>query len=64
MLTDSINSGQIITGGAATKGNDQEITTTIKKMLIAIDDSQHRGKIIRYGLTVAEAQHSMMSCKN
>lgn len=53
MLADSINSGQI-TGGAATKGNDQDITT-IKKMLIAIDDSEHRGKIIRYGLTIAKS---------
>jgi nucleotide-binding universal stress UspA family protein len=53
MLADSINSGQI-TGGAATKGNDQDITT-IKKMLVAIDDSEHRGKIIRYGLTIAKS---------
>lgn len=37
----------------ATKGNDQD--TTIKKMLIAIDESEHRGKIIRYGLTLAKS---------
>jgi hypothetical protein len=32
-------------------GNDQD--TTIKKMLIAIDESGYRGKVIRYGLKLA-----------
>jgi nucleotide-binding universal stress UspA family protein len=55
MLTDvdGINSGQMI-GGAKTQENDEDMTT-IKKMLIAIDDSEHRGKIIRYGLTLAKS---------
>src|SRR5919202_140695 len=35
------------------EGNDQD--TTIKKMLIAIDESEHRGKIIRYGLKLAKS---------
>ena len=35
------------------KGNDED--TTIKKMLIAIDESEHRVKIIRYGLTLAKS---------
>src|SRR5919202_1899040 len=51
MLTDDMNSGQITK--VTTKGNDQD--TTIKKMLIAIDESEHRGKIIRYGLTLAKS---------
>jgi nucleotide-binding universal stress UspA family protein len=33
--------------------NDQD--TTIKKMLIAIDDSENRGKIISYGLTIGNS---------
>jgi hypothetical protein len=41
MLTDDMNSGQITE--ATTNGNDQAIT--IKKMLIAIDESEHRGKL-------------------
>jgi nucleotide-binding universal stress UspA family protein len=52
MLTDGMNSGQI-TEVTTAKGNDQDIT--IKKMLIAIDESEHRGKIIRYGLTLAKS---------
>jgi nucleotide-binding universal stress UspA family protein len=51
MFTDDMNSGQITE--ATTNGNDQAIT--IKKMLIAIDESEHRGKIIRYGLTLAKS---------
>jgi nucleotide-binding universal stress UspA family protein len=35
------------------KGNDED--TTIKKMLIAIDESEHRIKIIKYGLTLAKS---------
>jgi nucleotide-binding universal stress UspA family protein len=35
------------------KGNDED--TTIKKMLIAIDESEHRGKIIKYGLKLAKS---------
>ncbi len=35
------------------KGNDED--TTIKKMLIAIDESEHRVKIIKYGLTLAKS---------
>ncbi len=35
------------------EGNDED--TTIKKMLIAIDESEHRGKIIKYGLTLAKS---------
>jgi nucleotide-binding universal stress UspA family protein len=35
------------------KGNDED--ATIKKMLIAIDESEHRMKIIRYGLTLAKS---------
>src|SRR5919205_2111281 len=35
------------------EGNDAD--TTIKKILIAIDESEHRGKIIRYGLTLAKS---------
>jgi nucleotide-binding universal stress UspA family protein len=34
------------------KENDQEI---IKKILIAIDESKYREKIIRYGLTLAKS---------
>lgn len=52
MLTDVLNSGQI-TEVTTTKANDQDIT--IKKMLIVIDESEHRGKIIRYGLTLAKS---------
>ncbi len=52
MLTDANNYDQIV-GGAITKENDQG--TTIKKMLIAIDHSEHRGKIISYGLTIAKS---------
>ena len=37
----------------AVKENDQD--TTIKKMLIAIDESEYRGKIIRYGLKLAKS---------
>ena len=33
--------------------NDED--TTIKKMLIAIDESEHRMKIIKYGLTLAKS---------
>ena len=51
MLTDDVNLGQITEVTA--KGNDQD--TTIKKILIAIDESEHRGKIIRYGLTLAKS---------
>jgi nucleotide-binding universal stress UspA family protein len=51
MLTDDVNLGQRTEVTA--KGNDQD--TTIKKMLIAIDESEHRGKIIRYGLTLAKS---------
>jgi nucleotide-binding universal stress UspA family protein len=51
MLTDGMNSGQITE--VTTKENDQDIT--IKKMLIAVDESEHRGKIIRYGLTLAKS---------
>jgi nucleotide-binding universal stress UspA family protein len=36
-----------------TNVNDQDIT--IKKMLIAIDESEHRGKVIRYGLKLAKS---------
>jgi nucleotide-binding universal stress UspA family protein len=36
-----------------TKGNIQEII--IKKILIAIDESEHREKIIRYGLILAKS---------
>jgi nucleotide-binding universal stress UspA family protein len=35
------------------EGNDED--TTIKKMLIAIDESEHRIKIIKYGLTLAKS---------
>ena len=35
------------------KGNDED--TTIKKMLIAIDEWEHRIKIIKYGLTLAKS---------
>src|ERR687887_2129388 len=51
MLTDDVNLGQITEVTA--KGNDQE--TIIKKILIAIDESEHRGKIIRYGLMLAKS---------
>ena len=51
MLIDGMNSGYITE--VTTKGNDQD--TTIKKILIAIDESEHRGKIIRYGLTLAKS---------
>ena len=53
MLTDGINSRQIAGARPTTNENDQDIT--IKKILIAIDDSEHRGKIIRYGLTIAKS---------
>jgi nucleotide-binding universal stress UspA family protein len=36
-----------------TNGNDQD--TTIKKMLIAIDESGYRGKVIGYGLKLAKS---------
>jgi nucleotide-binding universal stress UspA family protein len=36
-----------------TNENDQE--TTIKKMLIAIDESEYRGKVIGYGLKLAKS---------
>jgi nucleotide-binding universal stress UspA family protein len=51
MLTDDVNLGQMTEVTA--KGNDQDTTT--KKMLIAIDESEHRGKIMRYGLTLAKS---------
>ena len=35
------------------KGNDED--TIIKKILIAIDESEHREKIIKYGLTLAKS---------
>src|SRR5215467_6331820 len=44
--------GQITVG---TTARDYDQDTTIKKMLIAIDDSEHRGKIISYGLTIAKS---------
>jgi nucleotide-binding universal stress UspA family protein len=44
--------GQITVG---TTAMDYDQDTTIKKMLIAIDDSEHRGKIISYGLTIGKS---------
>jgi nucleotide-binding universal stress UspA family protein len=52
MLGDGMNLGHIAEV-TTTKGNDQE--TIIKKILIAIDESEHRGKIIRYGLMLARS---------
>ena len=48
-----MNLGQIGEATTTTKGNIQEII--IKKILIAIDDSEYREKIIRYGLTLAKS---------
>ena len=45
------NLGQI--GEPTTKENVQE--KIIKKILIAIDESKYREKIIRYGLTLAKS---------
>ena len=42
--------GRLQSRGATTMEDDQD--STIKKMLIAIDDSEHRGKIISYGLPI------------
>jgi nucleotide-binding universal stress UspA family protein len=41
-------------GDATTKAKDQEIIM-IKKMLIAIDESEYREKIIKYGLTLSKS---------
>ena len=40
------------TGDVTTKGNHQEI---VKKMLIAVDESEYREKIIRYGLALSKS---------
>ena len=40
------------TGDVTTKGEDQGI---IKKMLIAVDESEYREKIIRYGLALSKS---------
>ena len=45
-----INLGQL--GEPTTKENVQE--KIIKRILIAIDESKYREKIIRYGLTLAQ----------
>ena len=39
------------TEGETTKGKDPEI----QKILLAIDESEHKGKIIRYGLKLAKS---------
>jgi nucleotide-binding universal stress UspA family protein len=48
-----MNLGQIGEATTTTKGNIQEII--IKRILIAIDESEYREKIIRYGLTLAKS---------
>jgi nucleotide-binding universal stress UspA family protein len=52
MLTDGNNSEQIA-GGTTTMENNQD--RIVKKMLIAIDDSEHKDKIISYGLSIAKS---------
>ena len=41
-------------GDVTTKGEDQEIIM-IKKMLIAVDESEYREKIIKYGLILSKS---------
>ena len=41
-------------GDVTTKGKDQEIIM-IKKMLIAVDESEYREKIIKYGLILSKS---------
>ncbi len=53
MLTDGNNPEQIAGGTTTTMENDQD--RIIKKMLIAIDDSEHKDKIISFGLIIAKS---------